>query len=115
MAEQVDADMFISSHHNSLSEQVDSNKVEGIEVYYYNGQSQVFAENIGANLASVTGRKLRFVNWSWYRVTMLTSCPAVLVESGYICSPAEFDRIASDFGMFQYANGVADAVLQYFQ
>ena len=38
MAEQVDADMFISSHHNSLSEQVDSNKVEGIEVYYYNGQ-----------------------------------------------------------------------------
>ncbi len=107
--------MQICSSPAIITPSQNSNKVEGIEVYYYNGQSQVFAENIGANLASVTGRKLRFVNWSWYRVTMLTSCPAVLVESGYICSPAEFDRIASDFGMFQYANGVADAVLQYFQ
>lgn len=114
LAEQFDADMFISSHHNSLSETVDSNEVSGIEVYYYNDQSELLAEKIGWSLAEDTGRKLRFTEQSWYRVTMMTGCPAVLVESGYICNPTEYEEIADEYAMFKYGNAVADAVLQYF-
>ena len=114
LAEQFDADMFISSHHNSLSETVDSNDVSGIEVYYYNDQSELLAEKIGWSLAEDTGRKLRFTEQSWYRVTMMTGCPAVLVESGYICNPTEYEEIADEYAMFKYGNAVADAVLQYF-
>ncbi|MEM1483646.1 N-acetylmuramoyl-L-alanine amidase [Oscillospiraceae bacterium PP1C4] len=115
MAQKYDADLFISSHHNSLSESADCNEVSGIEVYYYNNQSKVLAEQIGGNLSQASGRRLRFANWSWYRVTMMTACPAVLVESGYICNPAEYEEIATPFSMFQYGNAVSDAVIEYFQ
>lgn len=114
LSQKLDADLFISCHHNALSETVDSNTVSGIEVFYYNEQSERFAQNIGESLSQNTGRKLRFVNQSWYRVTMMSACPSVLVESGYLCSPAEYEKLATEFGMYQYANAVSDAVLQYF-
>ena len=114
LAETLDADVFISSHHNSLGENVDSNDVSGIEVYYYNSQSEPFAQAIGENLSQDTGRKLRWAQWSWYRVTMMTARPAVLIESGYICNPSEYEEIANEQAMYRYANAVADAVLAYF-
>ncbi len=114
LAETLDADVFISSHHNSLGENVDSNDVSGIEVYYYNSQSESFAQAIGENLSQDTGRKLRWAQWSWYRVTMMTARPAVLIESGYICNPSEYEEIANEQAMYRYANAVADAVLAYF-
>ena len=114
LAQAHDADVFISCHHNSLSETVDSNQAAGIEVYYYNQQSASFAENIGSQLAKITGRKLRFTEQSWYRVTMMTSCPAVLVESGFLCNPAEYEAVSNEFAMYQYANAVTDAILQLF-
>lgn len=114
LAQAHDADVFISCHHNSLSETVDSNQAAGIEVYYYNQQSASFAENIGSQLTKITGRKLRFTEQSWYRVTMMTSCPAVLVESGFLCNPAEYEAVSNEFAMYQYANAVTDAILQLF-
>lgn len=114
LAQAHNADVFISCHHNSLSETVDSNTAAGIEIYYYNQQSESFAENIGSQLEKITGRTLRFTEQSWYRVTMMTACPSVLVESGFLCNPAEYEQISDDFAMYQYANAVSDAVLQLF-
>ena len=111
---QLDADVFISCHHNSISELVDSNEVSGIEVYYYEDQAGPFAQAAGASLAEDTGRRLRWVEQSYYRVTMTTLCPAILVESGYICNPLEYEEICNPFAMFCYGNAIADAVVQYF-
>ncbi len=115
LAQTQDADVFISCHHNALSETADGNNAAGIEVFYYNDQSKDFADQIGAGLSELTGRNLRFTEQSWYRVTMMTARPSVLVESGFLCNPAEYEEIASDFAMQQYANAVADAVIKLFQ
>ncbi len=115
LAQTQDADVFISCHHNALSETGDGNNAAGIEVFYYNDQSKDFADQIGFGLSELTGRKLRFTEQSWYRVTMMTSCPSVLVESGFLCNPLEYEEIAGDFAMHQYANAVADAVIKLFQ
>lgn len=114
LAQTKDADVFISCHHNALSETADGNNAAGIEVFYYNDQSKDFADQIGSGLSELTGRKLRFTEQSWYRVTMMTACPSVLVESGFLCNPLEYEEIASDFAMQQYANAVADAVIKLF-
>lgn len=113
LSQKYDADLFISSHHNSLSETVDSNGVTGVEIYYWNDWSGGFAQNIGENLSAQTGRKLRAVTQSWYRVTMMYACPAVLVESGFVSNPAEYGNLANEYAMYRYANAVTDAVLQY--
>lgn len=112
-AQQLDADLFISSHHNSLSEATDATNVSGVEVYYWNDASGEFAQNIAKNLSQETGRPLRSVTQSWYRVTMMYACPAVLVESGFINSPKEYEALSNEFAMYQYANALTDAVLQY--
>lgn len=113
-AQKYDADLFISSHHNSLAESSDANSAAGIEVYFWNEQSKQFADQIAANLSQQTNRRLRFTQQSWYRVTMMMACPAVLVESGFVCNPAEYENMANDYAMYRYGNAVADAVLQYF-
>ena len=51
-----DADLFISCHHNSLGVTADSVGVSGIEVYYWNDQSQRLAELAGQSLAEDSGR-----------------------------------------------------------
>lgn len=114
LAQAQDADVFLSCHHNSLSETIDSNTAAGIELFYYNNQSASFAENIGKQLSEITGRKLRFAEQSWYRVTMMTACPSVLVESGFLCNPNEYEKMSNDFAMYQYANAVTDAIFQLF-
>ena len=73
------------------------------------------AQDLGASLSEDTGRRLRFAQWSWYRVTMMTARPAVLLESAYLCSPIDYEDVASDYSMHLYANAVADAVLRLFQ
>lgn len=114
-AEEKDADLFISCHHNSIGTSTDANTVSGIEVYYYNSQSQRLAEQVGASLSEDTGRTLRFTQQSWYRVTMNTLYPAILLESGFLTNPVEYENIASEYGMHLYANAVADGVLHYFR
>lgn len=114
-AQKMDADVFISSHHNSVAETSDGGKPTGIEVYYWNDSSAAFAEQIGNNLAAQNERNMRGAEQSFYRVTMMTACPAVLVESGFISNPLEYEQIATPYAMMRYGNAVADAVLQYFR
>lgn len=113
LCQQLDADLFISSHHNSISETVDANQVTGIEVYYWNDWSAGFAQNIGENLSAQTGRKVRNITQSWYRVTMTYACPSVLVESGFLSNPEEYESLCNEYAMFRYGMAVTDAVLQY--
>lgn len=112
--EKYDADVFISMHHNSLVESTNATDIGGIEVYYYNDQSGPFAQDIGDLLCAQTGRALRFTEQTYYRVTMLYSCPAVLVESGYITSPSEYENLADPNSMTAYAYAITDAVLKLF-
>lgn len=114
LSQQYDADLFISCHHNSLGETADSVDVSGIEVYYWNDQSRRFAQLAGQSLSEDTGRRLRSVEQSYYRVTMMTSCPSILLESGFITNPTEYQEICDEFSMFRYGNAVADAIVQYF-
>lgn len=114
LSQQFDADLFISCHHNSLGVTADSVGVSGIEVYYWNDQSQRLAELAGQSLAEDSGRRLRSVERSYYRVTMMTACPSILLESGFITNPAEYQQICDAFAMYRYGSAVADAVVQYF-
>lgn len=109
-----DADIFISCHHNSSNENNDTNEVNGIEVYYYNDQSAPFAEDIGNFLSAVTGRTLRFTEQTYFRVTMTPACPAVLIESGYVVSPSEYEKLATVYDQLSYGYAVADAVVEIF-
>lgn len=108
--EEVNADLFISVHHNSIGENVNSNTVYGTEVYYHNATSYNFAKNIMNSLVNSTGRKERFINRSYYRVTLLPQCPAILMELGYMCNPIEYERMTNTTEIAKTADAVANAI-----
>ncbi len=93
IAQEQDADLFISMHHNSVGATSDSNKTTGLEVYYFTDASQALADYIAQNICASTGRTNRGTQQSYYVVTKMTQCPAVLTEIGYIVNPNEYEDL----------------------
>jgi len=40
-------------------------------------------------------------------------CPSMLVEMGFISNPVEYDELCSPDSMYQTANAIADALIDY--
>ncbi|MDY4192086.1 MAG: N-acetylmuramoyl-L-alanine amidase [Oscillospiraceae bacterium] len=104
------ADFFLSFHHNSTGESVDSSQSTGTEVYYHEETSRLFAEKVSDALYKATGRKQRGAIQSYYRVTRMTYAPSLLVELGFINSPAEFESLCDPMNILRTSYGVADAI-----
>ena len=80
-------------HHNSVGATSDSNKTTGLEVYYFTDASQALADYIAQNICASAGRTNRGTQQSYYVVTKMTQCPAVLTEIGYIVNPNEYEDL----------------------
>ena len=93
IAREADADVFISMHHNSVGATADANNTTGLEVYYFTDASEALAGFIAQNICASTGRTNRGIEQSYYVVTKMTHCPAVLTEIGYIVNPAEYEQL----------------------
>ena len=93
IAKEADADIFISMHHNSVDATADANNVTGLEAYYFTDRSKALAADIATSISASTGRPNRGDAQSYYVVTKMTYCPAVLTEIGYIVNPAEYEEL----------------------
>lgn len=110
MIEEVNADLFISLHHNSLGENVDANKVKGMELYYHDPLSKSFADSMMAGLAVDLNRNNRGVIQSYYRVTLMPYAPSILVELGFLCNPKEYENAADRGQIDKVAKAIASGV-----
>ena len=113
--EVADADFFISLHHNSLAENVDANKVAGMEIYYHMNQSQAFAGAMMESLATNVNRSNRGVHQSYYRVTLMPFSPAILCELGYLSNALEYEKTLDRGEIIKVGQAVADGVLRAMQ
>ena len=112
LAEKAEADFFLSLHHNSTAEQVDSGKASGVEVYYHEPHpSQKLAEEIAQRLSAAAGRPMGGAMESYYRVTRMTYAPSVLVELGYLPNPGEYSDLATAFSIGKEASAIAEALV----
>lgn len=51
--------------------------------------------------------------WNYFRVTLSTLSPAVLLEMGFISHPQEYDNMCSKRGIFDTANAIGDSIIDY--
>ena len=107
------ADFFLSLHCNSIGANQNGSKPAGIEIYYYDSISKPFSERLVSYTTSYTGRPSRGARKSYYRVTLNSCAPSVLVEMGFICNPLEFDDMASKTGIYNMANAIGDGIVSY--
>ncbi|WP_018751329.1 N-acetylmuramoyl-L-alanine amidase family protein [Paenibacillus sanguinis] len=108
VAENADADIFISVHANAGSV-----TARGIETYYTRKDSLSLAQVMHQHLVEATGspdRKIRIQN---LHVTRETSMPAVLLECGYLSNKDDDALLATAEFREKAARGIADGIKEY--
>lgn len=108
IANQTDADFFISFHRNSSEE---PNQYSGVETLVYDpsGIKQTMAENINGALSELGFRNLGVKARPGLVVLRRTKMPALLIETGFLNNTK--DNALYDEKQPEIARAIADAVL----
>ena len=96
IANQVEADMFVSIHVNSVGKK----EINGVEVFYYTDSSQgkqlaELALNNMVYYTGMAGTRGAKANKT-YQVIITSKMPAILIETGFITNPSDYERLISD-------------------
>jgi len=123
IANENDADIFISLHTNAMP---NNNDVQGIETYYsidpYN-ESKLLAECVLNSVHKICGRKRRFArsrlnskgNDDYYGVLRYSDTPACIVEYGYHTNPNEETLLLNEKFRLICAYATKLGILEYFK
>ena len=113
LAKENEADFYISLHCNSIAANSNGLKPSGTEIYYYENNSKLLADSILEKITEYNNRDARKVIYGNFYVTRNPICPSMLVEMGFISNPVEYDELCSPDSMYQTANAIADALIEY--
>lgn len=104
-------DFFISLHHNSGALNQDLSGVEGTEVYWFYTEGKNLAQNLLDRVSAASGRPAKGNYYNYFYVTRSNLCPAVLLETGFVCGPKDYERGTDTTVLWAEGGAVAQAVL----
>lgn len=112
LAEDAGAELFVSVHANALE---NSTTWTGIYTYYHPDKPEdaALAQTVQQALIAATGAVDRGADSGDYYVLRETSMPAILIETGFLSSPAELALLTDSTYQQALAQGIADGVLAY--
>ncbi|WNZ25133.1 N-acetylmuramoyl-L-alanine amidase [Leptolyngbya sp. NK1-12] len=112
MAEQAQANLFVSIHANSMG--MERPDINGAETYYY-ASGEALAQTIQSSIVSSLGMNDRGVKQARFYVLRRTSMPSVLVETGFVTGSEDGPRLADANFRNQMAVAIARGILLYIQ
>ncbi|HFI0351299.1 TPA: N-acetylmuramoyl-L-alanine amidase [Streptococcus suis] len=132
MANESNADLFVSIHFNASGAGVTTAK--GIETYWYQlydaypskinqakhadpvrlAESEILANKVQSNLISATGAVDRGILRRTFAVLRETAIPAILVELGYMDNPSELQTIKQSSYHDKLAAGLANGIMDWY-
>ena len=115
LAKEQRADFYVSLHCNSIDANANGLKPSGTEIYYYENNSKLLADSILEKISAYNERDARSVIYGNFYVTRNSMCPSMLIEMGFISNPIEYDQLCTPDSMYQTANAIADALIEYLQ
>lgn len=107
-------DMFISLHANSMPDNVDISKVDGFSVWYREQLAAPLAEKLYDHVTTSLDRGRKGTHVRNFYVTRGTWTPSVLLETGFVPNPIEFEWLIDDEEQARLARSIAEAVTEYF-
>ena len=103
------ADVFVSIHVNSSV----TPEGNGLETHYYTPQSYDFAQIVHKEFTSAIKAKDRGLFKSKFYVINHTTCPSILVETGFISNPEEREELLTAQRRQKTAESIAKGILKY--
>ncbi len=113
--EEVEPDLCISLHQNSIGYATDITKVRGTLGLFCEAGGQLLADCVGRSVASSLYRNYRGTAWQALAVCRNPKFPSALIEVGFMTSVEEYEFMTSPRGVELGAKGVADGVMRYFE
>ena len=111
MLNQAKPDFFIAVHHNSTVLSKDASGLVGTECYWFYTEGKPLAQNLVTRVTESTGRPARGDIYNYFYVTRSNICPAVLLETGFVSSPNEFEQCSDVATLWATGGAIAQAVL----
>lgn len=100
--------VFVSIHFNDSR----TRRARGFETYYHSGVSFDLASRIQQKLMTIPNSANGGVHTANFRVLRLASCPAVLVECGYLSNRAEANEARDSAYRELLADRIAEAIVE---
>jgi len=108
-------DMFISLHANSMEDNVDISKIDGFSVFYRDVHAKPLSEAVYTEVVEGLGRNKKGVRRENFYVIRGTWTPSILVESGFVPNPNEFEWLTDENEQLALAKTIAKAIVEYFR
>ncbi|WP_127531080.1 N-acetylmuramoyl-L-alanine amidase family protein [Paenibacillus kobensis] len=110
MANEWKADIFVSIHGNSYTE---NRNVVGTETHYTRDDSKPLAQIIHRHLLAGTGFKDRGIIQNNLLVTKKTTMPAVLLEVGFLSNSQQEQAMWDEQFQWKVAQSIVDGIKEY--
>ncbi|MDP4095071.1 MAG: family 10 glycosylhydrolase, partial [Bacillota bacterium] len=89
-------DMFISIHANAMEDNVDMSSISGLSVHYREALGKPLAETIYQNTVNELKRDGKGTRINNFYVTRGTWTPSILIETGFVTNPGEFEWLTDE-------------------
>lgn len=109
IAEANKADMFISLHSNSNSDQ----SIKGAMTFYHGDANRALAESVQRSLIKATGAADKGIETATFYVLRNASMPSILVEMGFVSNPTEEQKLASSAYQDKLAQGIFQGISNF--
>ena len=110
MAEQANADVFVSIHANSAG--ANRPEVSGLETYHYDSGLRL-AQIVHSKILQSLNVRDRKVRKARFYVLRKTSMPSILVETGFLTGRDDVAKLRTSAYQNQMADAIAQGILQY--
>ncbi|MCT4544092.1 MAG: N-acetylmuramoyl-L-alanine amidase [Vallitalea sp.] len=120
LAQEYNADVFVSLHINAYKE---SSEINGLDIYYcekdetYNKKTNKLSEAISQKFIQKTGIEDIKIHQeprnSAYYVTKMTTMPSVLFEMGYVTNKEDAKRFLDEDFLNKLSVSIAEGIMKY--
>lgn len=108
-------DLFVSLHCNSMNEDVNSDSIRGVSVFYREAGSSAFAESIYDYTRTALGLGGKGFHQSNLYVCRGTWTPSAIVEMSFINNPFDYEWLTDDAEQNKLVTAIADGIVDYFR
>ncbi|WP_371369083.1 hypothetical protein SRRS_23980 [Sporomusa rhizae] len=110
IAENNNADMFVSVHSNSNPDP----SIYGTMTFFPSGKSSKLALEVQDNIIRETGAVDKGTSPATFYVLRNTTMPSILVEMGFVSNPNEAIKLRDDSYRNKIAQGIFNGIVKYF-
>jgi len=110
---EVNPDLMISVHHNSLGDAQDNSLIRGYLGLYHNESGRLFSASMSRAITEELNRFERTVRHQAVGVLRNHKFPSTVLEMSFISNPDEYEFAVSAEGVRRSADGIANGVLAW--